>query len=89
VSVVGSSEGSVVDGAKVGDSDGLTVGACVSGVVVGSSVVGTVLGYAVVGLRVPTIGESDGCADGAREGAGIPSQQIICCGRSSGPPAPL
>jgi hypothetical protein len=72
-----------------GETDGDTVGAFVSGVVVGVSVVGTVLGYDVVGLRVPIIGESDGLVEGAREGAGIPSQQMICSGRNSGPFTPL
>jgi hypothetical protein len=61
----------------------------VSGVVVGISVVGTILGYELEGLREPLIGASDGEVEGAREGAGIPSQQMTCSGRNSGPFGPL
>lgn len=75
----------MVVGLVEGSSDGSRVGPLVVGRVVGKDVVGLTLGYDVEGLRVPTIGACDGFVEGARDGAGIPSQQMICRGRNTGP----
>jgi hypothetical protein len=82
--VSGDLVGSETEGIRVGvevvglEVSGEVEGTFVVGNWVGEETVGTVEGSLVVGGLVPSMGACVGMTEGAREGVGMSSQQMIC-----------